>query len=486
VRNTLLAAAVAATLAMAATDASAATGGAVTKADIQAMQAQMQALADRLNKLEAANSALQAENTQLKAATGQRDAEIDSLKEQTKTLNTQAAATSGDLGKLKGADWASRIKFKGDFRTREEYIAKEYVAGSAPTTTTPSTLSVENAADQWRTRFRFRFGAEAQVTDSTKVAFRIASGDSNPRSTNQTFTQESSDKGVWIDQAYADWKFMQGADLILGKQPYPFWRPSASLFWDADVNPEAVAASYSSGMFFGSGYAWMVQENFNNNPSYVNVDPTVFGAQLGLKFPLAGGETKIAATYNQLTNGKGNAPFYNGSSYGNTTYARYLNGSSTATQVLAYDYRVLQLSGEMGTMVAGLPFTFWGDWATNTASNVQYDTAWGLGASIGKASNPKTWEASLMYESMDKDAMFAQFIDSDFAGGVSGADGWVLRAGYAPVKNVILNASYFLNNTNVNTYAVSGNVPSGPYAGPYGVGKNMNFNGFQLDVNYKF
>jgi TolA-binding protein len=486
VRNTLLAAAVAATLAMAAPDVSAATSSSATEAQIKAMQAQMQALADRLNKLEAANSELQQENTQLKATTQQRSAEIDQLKQQTTELQQASAKTTSDLSKAKGSDWADRIKFKGDFRTREEYTAKQYVAGSAPTTTTPSSLSVDDAADQWRTRFRFRVGAEAQVTDSTKVVFRLDSGTGDPRSTNQTFTQDSSEKGIYIGQAYADWRFMDGADLLLGKQPLPFWRPAYSLFWDGDVNPEAVAVAYKSGMFFGSGYAWMVQENFNNNPKYVNVDPTIFGAQVGMKFPLLGGETKIAAQYYDLTNGKGNAPFYNGNAFGNTTYARNLNGSATATQVLLYDYRVVELSGEMATKVAGLPFSVWADWAQNTASNVKYDNAWAVGTSIGKASDAKTWEASVMYESMGKDALFAQFIDSDFAGGVSDANGWVLKVGYAPTKNVVVNATYFLNNTNVDAYAVSGDLLTGPYAGPYAVGKNMNYNDFMLDVNYKF
>jgi hypothetical protein len=486
VRNTLLAAAVAATLAMAATDASAATGGTATKAEIQAMQAQMQALAERLNKLEAANSSLQTENQQLKATVEQRDAEMDYLKEQTKEQRQESAQAAADLGKLKGADWASRIKFKGDFRTREEYIAKQYVAGKAPTTTTPSTLSVDDAADQWRTRFRFRVGAEAQVTDHAKVVFRLDSGDGDPRSSNQTYTTESSEKGIFVGQAYADWNFMDGADLLLGKQPLPFWRPAYSYFWDGDVNPEAFAVTYNRGMFFGSGYAWLVQENQNNNSSFVNVDPTIFGAQAGLKFPLLGGETRVAAQYYTLTNGKGNAPFYNGNTYGNTTYKRFLNGSTTATNVLAYDYEVLELSGEMGMTVANLPVSVWADWAQNMASDVQYDNAWGVGASIGKAANYRTWEASVMYESMDKDAMFAQFIDSDFAGGVTDADGFAFKAGYAPVKNVVINATYFLNTTNKDVYAVSGNVASGPYAGPYDVGKGMNYDRFQLDFNYKF
>jgi hypothetical protein len=486
VRSTLLAAAVAATLALASVEASAAAGGTATKDEIKAMQAQMQALAERLNKLEAANTTLQAENTQLKAVSEQRDAEIDYLKEQTKSLRQESAEASGELSKVKGADWASRIKFKGDLRVREEYIGRERVTGKAPTTTTPSTLAVEDAADLWRTRFRFRLGAEAKVTDNSKVVFQISSGDGDPRSTNQTFTEESSGKGIYITQAYADWKFWEGANLLLGKQPLPFWRPGQSLFWDGDVNPEAVAVTYNRGMFFGSGYAWMVQENANANPDLANVDPTIFGTQLGLVFPLFGGETRVAAQYYNLTNGRGNAPFYKNNAFGNTTYKRQFVGATTDTNVLLYDYEILELSGQMGLTVADLPLTFWADWSQNMASDVEYDTAWSVGAMLGKASNARTWEAGVLYESMDSDAMFAQFIDSDFAGGVTGTEGWAFKAAYAPVKNVSLNATYFLNTTNINTAAVSGDVASGPYAGPYAVGKDMNYDRLQLDINYKF
>lgn len=486
VRNTLVAAAVAAALGLASMDASAAAASNSTQAEIEAMKNQMKALAERLNKLESANAELQSENANLKSAAEQRDAEMDYLKSEAKAQREDSAKADAELGKLKGADWASRIKFKGDFRVREEYIQNQYVAGSAPTTTAPSTLSVEESAESWATRFRFRVGATAQVTDHSTVTFRLDSGTGDPRSTNQTYTNVSTPKGVYIGQAYADWNFMNGGDLILGKQPYPFWRPAYSLFWDGDVNPEAFAATYNSGMFFGSGWAWILQTNYNNNPDYVNVDPTIFGAQAGLKFPLLGGETKVAALYYNLANGQGNAPFYNGNAYGNTTYARVLPGATSATQVLKYNYEVMELSAEMGTTLFGLPFTAWADWSTNMASDVEYDTAWALGAAIGKASNAKTWEASLMYESMQKDAMFAQFIDSDFAGGITDADGWVLKAAYAPVKNITINATYFLNTTNMDVYAVSGNVASGPYAGPYAVGKDMNYDRAQLDVNYKF
>ncbi len=55
-----------------------------------------------------------------------------------------------------------------------------------------------------------------------------------------------------------------------------------------------------------------------------------------------------------------------------------------------------------------------------------------------------------MYQSLEKDALFAQLIDSDFAGGFSDNEGLVVRVGYAPVRNWVLNGTYFLNKRNVD------------------------------------
>jgi hypothetical protein len=102
------------------------------------------------------------------------------------------------------------------------------------------------------------------------------------------------------------------------------------------------------------------------------------------------------------------------------------------------------------------------------ASDVEFDTAWAIGVTVGKASNPRTWEAGLFYESLDKDALFAQMIDSDFCDGTSDCDGWVVKGGYAPVRNVTLNGTYFINTRNKD------------------VGTELDYNRLQLDVNYKF
>ena len=164
----------------------AATRSAPDGADIQAaqgrMEAQLQALAERLDQLEADNAALKGEVAELNAALGRREAEVETLKAQSQQAGEVAAQVAKDADKLKGAEWASRIKFKGDLRIRSDRLESERVVGSG------ETAEVEDAADRDRLRFRARLAAEAKVTDTTKVGFGLASGDGDPRSSKQTFT----------------------------------------------------------------------------------------------------------------------------------------------------------------------------------------------------------------------------------------------------------------------------------------------------------
>jgi hypothetical protein len=456
----VLATAVAATLALAAPQAFAQAKGSATKAEVQAIEAQMRALAERLNKLEASNTQLQSENEQLKAVVDRREAEIDYLKAQTKELREEGAVASNEISKVKGADWATKLKGRGDFRYRHEMIESERVVSG----------QAEDAADRTRHRIRARLGFDYKITDTVKGTLLLATGGDDPRSSNQTLGGTGTRKSIGVDMAYVDWKFMSGANLVLGKQPYPFVRPGQSMFFDGDFNPEGGAVKFDRGMFFGSAYGWWLTEQFNSNPAGENNDSNLFGAQVGMKFPLLGGETVLAAHYFDCGACQDNSPLYNNSGNGNTTYTipgNFVSGT-TLRQFLTYDYEILQLSAQMGMTLLDLPFTFWADYGQNMASDVEYDTAYGVGVVLGKASNAKTWEAGVGYQSIDKDALFAQIIDSDFGDGRTDSEGWFLKAGYAPVKNITLNATYFINTLNKD------------------VGTELDYNRLQLDLNYKF
>jgi hypothetical protein len=136
--------------------------------------------------------------------------------------------------------------------------------------------------------------------------------------------------------------------------------------------------------------------------------------------------------------------------------------------VLKYGYDVIDLEAQVAATAAGLPLTLSAAYARNLAAGVEYDTAWALGIAVGKAAEPRTWEASALYQELDKDALFGQTVDSDFGGGRTDSEGWAFKGGYAPARNITLNATYFLNTVNKD------------------VGTALDADRLQLDVNYKF
>lgn len=422
------------------------------KADIQALQAQVLALAARLDRLEAANTQLQGENAELRAAVEQGGAEAAELKQQTVHLQQQAATTQADLGKVKGADWASRIKVRGDLRYRHETIWSERdVSGDAA-----------SAPNRDRDRIRARLGFDATITPDVSGTLQLATGGDDPRGTNQTLGGTATRKSIGLDLAYADWRFMPGGNLVLGKQPYPVWRPTRSLFLDPDVNPEGGAVRFARGPFFGTAYGFWVSEQYSADPQGDNTDAHIFGAQAGVKIPAFGGETVVAVKYSDCGACQDHSPLYANNANGNTTYR------VGAVNVLKYDYDIVDIESQVNVTLFDLPVAFTAGFARNLAAGVEYDTAYQVGAYVGRAQDPHTWELGAMYQSVDKDAQFGQITDSDFGGGLTDSQGWVLRGGYAPTKNILLNATWFINTYNKD------------------VGTELQFDRLHLDVNYRF
>jgi hypothetical protein len=423
-----------------------------SRADVDALRAQMQALANRLDRLEASNARLQDENAELQALADRREAETGYLKAQTLELREQAAGTTADLEKVKGADWATRIRGRGDFRYRHERISGEReVAGQA-----------EDAATRDRQRIRARLGFDAAVTESLKATLLLSTGADDPRGTNQTLGGASSRKQIGLDLAYADWTFMRGGNAVLGKQPYPVWRPYNSLFLDSDVNPEGGALRFVRAPWFANAYGFWVSEQYDSDPAGENSDATIFGLQGGVKFAAFGGESVLAANYYQCNACQDHSPLYANNANGNATY-RVGN-----VNVLKYGYDILDLGAQVGVGAFDVPLTLTAGYARNLADGVEYDTAWSLGAYLGRASDPRSWEAGLAWQSIDKDALFGQIVDSDFGNGQTDSEGWVLKGGYAPVKNVLFNATYYLFTVNKD------------------VGTELDFTRLQLDVNFRF
>lgn len=446
-KNMLIATAVAAALSYLPAGAFAAS----SPDDLAQIREQLQGLLQRVDKLEQENTTLKTENEDLKA-------QDDYLKSETKGLRKDAANAALDAGKVKGTDWAGKVAIKGDLRYRYEYISDDAV----------NAAGIQSTADRYRDRIRARLGVEAKPIDNLLVGIGLTTTEGNdPRSGNQTLTNVFSRKSVELDFAYFDWKFASWGDLIGGKMKQPFFKQSQSLFWDNDVNPEGLAVNFNSGIWFGTLYNYWVNE-VSGAQNTRTADTSLAGVQIGARLPIGSSSLVLAAHYYDLSAGQGSAPFFGGNANGNTT----INVGTPPVAVLANDYEVVNLTAEFNTLLGSWPLQLWTDVAQNQAVD-DLDTAWSAGVLLGKAGNYRTWEFGAAYHSLEKDALFAQLIDSDFAGGVIDSQGWVLRAGYAPLKNWTLNTTYFLNDRNRDV--------------PNSVGDTeVGYDRLQVDFNVKF
>jgi len=221
-------------------------------------------------------------------------------------------------------EWASRIRFSGDFRARWEairhpsgynsvgriYDFNAVNTGSAydvsnisnPNFSAPLYNTTENRE---RSRLRARLGLEADLDEGFTAGMRIATGsDSSPVSTNQTMGGSGgnfSKYSLWLDRAYLRYEPFKSAgsqsfvgqtsvNLTVGRFDNPFWNPT-ELMWDADLGFDGIAMQarheLSSGFTpFAVAGAFPV---FNTSLDFASVegakfkseDKYLFGGQLG-------------------------------------------------------------------------------------------------------------------------------------------------------------------------------------------------------------
>ena len=352
-------------------------------------------------------------------------------------------------------DVALRWKWKGDFRVRNENIDQE--------------LAVERN----RSRVRVRLGFEAEVNPTVKAGFQFATTENgDARSSNQTLGDVNSRKSLDLDLAYVEWAPNAATKVTLGKMKQPLVT-TTSYFVDKDINPEGAAVAYThapTGAFANAALFDLVERGSA-------VDSTAVALQVGVRgklnddtaYVLAAGEMKHRAVKNQAVIQSGSV----GGFFGNTT--KTTGCAVGVATCLANEFAVRNALAEVSTIVADYPVTVFVDWAEN-ADAAKYNEALAYGVTLGKASLPNSWEVGVVRQMVEKDALFGQWIDSDFAAGNTDGDGYTLRGAYQVDKNWKLNVAYHMNETNNDVAAVVN-------------GRNVldrDYKRLQLDLNYAF
>ena len=436
------------------------TAFAQSAADIDALKAQLAALSAKIEQLEKAQT-------------------------QTARSVSETIATADKTADVVAQE-RSRLTFNGDLRYRNESFDVEYVG-----------------RDRNRDRVRARLNAAYRVNDTVTGVFGIATGGPDPRSSNQTLTDQNSRKDFELDLGYVQWAPNADWRITAGKQRYP-WQRTASLFFDGDVNPEGIAVNYAKGNFFtGVFYDWLGERalSFSNVTTGTNTDSIMFGGQLGYRIPFSDAvKLTVAGTYFNFDGVQGYNPFFGGSSFGNTTTtsAAVCNRSLGAgVSCLLSDYDIIEGFADLTAMVGGQPLRLFVDYARNTEAEVnpvageKLDTAMAFGVSYGAATAVKgTWEFGVIQQTIEKDSLFGQMVDSDFGDGNTDADGFVIRGGYTVARNWTVNATLFLNelsNDVPQSVTVFNEATPAPYDTSVITGINdREYKRLQLDLNFRF
>ncbi|MEZ5499177.1 MAG: putative porin [Steroidobacteraceae bacterium] len=390
--------------------------------------------ADEIAQLKAMLASMQTRIEQLEAQQQQQAQQVTEQQEAIDSATDALAQTKTGIG-----DWVSRFQWKGDLRYRNESFDVQY-----------------NSSNRVRDRIRARAGFVAKVNDTLSAELRLASGGDDPRSSNQTLTDTNSRKAFGLDLAYLRWQPRPDTSLSLGKIKQPWSTPSQSMFFDGDVNPEGIGlawASKTSGVFANAFYLDLAERSSR-------ADSNLIGGQLGWTGSVGdGSKLTLVAGYFDHGAVEGYNALFGGGANGNTTVTNSPICRAGIATCVANDFNIVDVSAEWSTSLSGRPFSLYADLAQNTAAD-DLNNAYGLGFSYGRAKDPGTWEIGYLYQQVEKDALYGQWVDSDFADGNTDGRGSVLKFAYAFAKNFKFNATLFLNETNVDVpTSVSGVGP---------------------------
>lgn len=378
--------------------------------------------------------------------------------------------------------WLDKITIDGDFRLRYqgEYFGDDNFPFFPDVQAINNAGGVSDAAgfpllnstvNRHRLRYQARLGVKAQITPKVKVGIRLASGnDSGAISTNETLGDYFDKDAIWIDRAFIQISPLPGLDLVGGRMENPFY--STDLVWDADINPEGVAAvgrhtfdvAWKPEIFATAG-AFPLQERARDDD-----DRWLYAGQIGADFaPSEQTRFSLAVAYYDYTNVQSRKNPAGGSriydytappviSNGNSVFNIRTDGTTTLAG-LASDYDLLNVTGSLTLrQFDPVEVKITADYVRNLAFDKDEiyllrgsstgvapgDTGWQLKVDVGAATVRKLndWQISLAYKYLETDAVLDIFTDSDFGLGGTDNEGFVLKATYGIYDNTSVGLTW--------------------------------------------
>ncbi|MDP8264178.1 MAG: putative porin [Candidatus Aceula lacicola] len=331
--------------------------------------------------------------------------------------------------------WVQKMKLKGDLRARYQYESKANDKGQAK-------------YHRNRGRYRFRLGVTTDVADQVEVGFGLATGGTDPRSTNQTMGESFETPDIRLDYAYGKYSPLSNVDIYLGrmKRKPVLWQTD-DLLWDGDINPDGIAVAATHALnsdidgFLNAGVFPMFQYDSSAEKNEA-ADPAMYYAQVGLGSKLTDKiSLKGAVAYYGFTGIEGKA--FGDSAGTNTGHStglvyNYNSINPTVELKISNPFEGIDLPLNIGAI------SFFGNYIYNpdpSDNNIGYLA--GLKFGDSKIKNPGSWQMKYQYRHLETDAWLDIFPDSDAYGGETNVAGHEVAWSYAWKKNVILGLDYY-------------------------------------------
>lgn len=380
------------------------------------------------------------------------------------TTNEMVAETKKERAKREGdkkttlelPGWLEKIKPYGDLRLRYDGQWQTKDSGDS---------------NRNRERFRLRAGLKAQISETTEVDIRLASGSGYQNTTNQSFDGHGRGKKIFIDLASAKWAPSEYFSLLGGKHKNHMF--TTSLVWDPDVNPEGLGEAFKFkinedvSLFTNLGQ-WVIEEQKSTAS-----DPILLAYQLGIVItPSKSVEFKLGAGFYDFL--KLNRYAYD---EGDLDDDETFIGYNSKTQQMVFDsegnllneFGVFELQAQAKFKdTLPVPFSIFGSYISNldadinklTRDGVIYpdtdpadllayggddrDTGWLIGFDLGNKKNKGDWYFKYWYQVLEDYAFPAVFVDSDLHNGGTNNQGHKIHGRYYITNNIYAQATGFL------------------------------------------
>jgi hypothetical protein len=334
----------------------------------------------------------------------------------------------------KQASLVSKIVWTGDFRARLEsfWFDEDGLGGEAD--------------NRNRARYRLRLGATVPVNEWLTAGLRLASGETENRSTNRSLgAGDDFDRDtIAIDEAYLQLKLpidVGSSSLVFGKQSNPFlWKNGKDyMTWDPDYSLEGLSLRWtmqpsSSLSLFGNAGYFVIDENAGaKDPHFIALQG---GAQLQATEKIALGGRATWYSYHSL-----NAAFFTRqNAFGNVGLSDNANGSLDQIELSAF---------ARSTHSAAWPVLLHAHFAKNLdAASLpgegEQDTGWGVALELGDAKQFAL--LGVGYYALEADFAPALYTDSDLTDGFTNREGWAFYGTRQIFSNTELTLELFLSN----------------------------------------